>query len=431
MRTRMTALFALLVALLMAGVGYGVLRLERQRAQARVQEILLLAEKRAYHEIGDESKNSNSLAAAVKSEQGEISGGQVNIWVVQGSQVLWASQQIAPPSSSDDPHWPSRILSFGEQKVILAHQWTPEEEELRATSHELTILGLFVVAITTVFAWFVVGQTLSPISRLAQQAQNSKLQGLSVRLQTPSSDAEMRHLTGTLNELLIHIEREAQARARFYAAASHELRTPIQILLGEIEVARGRPRTLLEHEEVLAQLHTGTERLATLVQDLLQMNALEMRQNLAPCEQINLSFWIERALSQQTAALENRALIPEMHLVDAIIEAPPGHVEVLLRNLTENAAKYAIPTTKICIALNSSVHETTFEIYNACEVVPDTQFEEWFEPFFRPDTSRSSQTGGNGLGLAICRSICTANGWNITLKPREKGIVATVTFPKR
>lgn len=222
--------------------------------------------------------------------------------------------------------------------------------------------------------------------------------------------------------------RAGKARGRFYAAASHELRTPIQVLLGEIDVAKSRPRTVEQHETVLAQLQSHSERLAMLVQDLLQLNALEMRQSQPAREPINLRFWVERAFEQQGAALEARQLYLEPRIEDAWLEAPPTHVEILLRNLLENAVKYASPNTFLNVRLTRKPDEVIFTVWNACELPSGCEVEAWFEPFFRPDASRSSHTGGNGLGLSICRAICDANGWDITLRSESGGLCTQVKF---
>jgi signal transduction histidine kinase len=432
MRSRMTALFALLVALLMLGGGGEMQHLERERAEARVAEALQISLDRARDELKEKRGSRLPLVEVVRRDQGQLSAGGTALLVVDSSNhPLWQSSRDAPDWPEDDEEWRVRTLSSGGQTLVVARQWAPIEEELRERRRALWQLGALVVGVTGLLAWFVVGRTLSPLHKLAAQAENASIDSLQVRLQSPSSDAEMRHLTHTLNSLLGRLEKEAQGRGRFYAAASHELRTPLQMLLGEIDVARSRPRSVEEHEEVLLQVQGGTERLAVLVQDLLQLNALEMRQNQAPLEPINLAFWVERALAQQSESIEARGLTLETRLMDANLEAPSAHVEMLLRNLVENAVKYATPGTDLHVELLDSPDKARFEICNACKLPPGARADEWFEPFFRPDASRSSQTGGNGLGLAICRSICASNGWKITLCPGEQGVCAFVRFGKK
>ncbi len=428
----MTLLFALLVALLMIAGAGAVQRHERKSAEARVGDALQISLDRAHDELEERKGFHWPLVEVVQRDQGELSAGGTALLVVDAhNHVLWQSSRDAPDWPERDDEWRLRTLSSGSQTLIVAREWSPIEQELSERTRSLAGLGALVVGATALLAWFVVGWTLSPLDKLAAQAQNASIDSLQVRLQSPSSDAEMRHLTHTLNSLLEGLEREAQARGRFYAAASHELRTPIQVLLGEIDVARSRPRSIAQHEEVLAQVQSNTERLADLVRDLLQLNALEMRQSPAPCEPMNLAFWVERALEEQSAALQKRNLSSQTRIAESLIEAPPMHVEMLLRNLVENAVKYATPGSVIRVDLAPSKEDVRFEVCNCCELPEGARPDEWFEPFFRPDASRNSQTGGNGLGLTICRAICAANAWEIKLRPREGGVCALVCFDKK
>ena len=438
MRARMTVLFALFVALLMLVAGSAVQFHETRRAENRVNEILSLGHELARVEINRNNRSvhngRNSLLRTVRNDAGEIAAGGLTLMVTQDDQVLWQSRRRAPAWPNLDSDWRTRTLTDNGQTLVLASDWKPIRDDLKETELALWALGLIVVAATALAAWFVVGITLSPLDKLAAQAHQSSSEGagLDVRLRAPSSDAEMIYLTQTLNDLLAQLQREARARGRFYAAASHELRTPIQVLQGQIDVAQSRPRSIEAHEEVLEQLQTETQRLANLVADLLQLNALEMRQSVAPCESLNLAFWVERALSQQATAIGERGLklhiqLPETE-VDIEIEAPPLHLEMLLRNLLENAVKYAAPGGTLEIAIEKRAGQVQLCIWNACELPADAQIENWFEPFYRPDAARNSQTGGNGLGLSIVAALGRANNWRIELQQRDGGVEVSIVF---
>jgi K+-sensing histidine kinase KdpD len=70
-----------------------------------------------------------------------------------------------------------------------------------------------------------------------------------------------------------------------------------------------------------------------------------------------------------------------------------------------------------------------FEVHNACAATLEVRAEQVFEPFFRPDASRSSRTGGNGLGLAICKAVADANGWALEWVRGAEGVRVRVRFP--
>ena len=432
MRARVTALFALFIALLMGAGGAAVQHRESRRAEKRSHEILAVAVERAHDEIDSESPISRTLLQSVISDSNETAAGGLAMLVVQdqNNRVLWRSRSHVPDWPHVGANWRTAQVSLGGQTLVLARDWTPVAEDLRETSVALWQLGLFIVAATTLAAWLVVGKTLSPLDALAAQAQNASIEGLAVRLRAPSSDAEMLHLTRTLNILLERLEREAQARGRFYAAASHELRTPIQALLGEVEVTLTRPRSGPFYREALGQVHDETRRLKSLVQDLLQLNALEMRQMQTAREPLDLRQCAQNALMQGCEAIEARALHLETRLDEAEIEAPPAHVEILLRNLLENAVKYATPNSVLRLEMHAHQNGAQLRLWNACALPAGADLSDWFEPFYRPDEARNSQTGGNGLGLSIVAALARANGWKVELSQKTGGVEASVWFSR-
>ena len=428
MRARVTALFALFVALLMGAGGAAVQHRENSRAGRRSREILAVALERARVEIVDEGAGKRTLLQAVVADDNEIAAGGLAMIVVRGERVLWRSRAHSPNWPRVSRDWRYATISRGGQTLVLARDWAPIAEDLRETARALWMLGILIVGATTLAAWLLVGKTLSPLDELANQAQNASIESLAVRLRAPSSDAEMLHLTRTLNDLLGRLERESQGRGRFYAAASHELRTPIQSLLGEVEVTLARPRSGPFYREALGQIHDETKRLKTLVQDLLQLNALEMRQSQSARETLDLRDWTQRALAQQSVAIAARNLQVETDLKSAPIEAPPAHLEILLRNLLENAVKYATPASPLKLEVQSSAEGAQLRVWNAYPLPAEADLNGWFEPFFRPDEARNSQTGGNGLGLSIVAALARANNWKVELSAREAGVMAQVCF---
>lgn len=422
----MTASFALFIALLMLAGGAAVERREERRAQRRTREILDVALQRAQAEVDEDELHAlnESLLTIAKEDTNELAAGGLVLVVADARGVLWKSRNSGPDWPQVGDNWRYRTLSRQGQTLIVAREWKPVEDELYEMAASLWGLGTLIVVATTMAAWFLVGKTLSPLDELAAQAENASVTALHIRLQSPSSDAEMRHLTATLNGLLARLEKEAKAHGRFYAAASHELRTPIQALLGQIDVARSRPRAVAQHEEILAQLGAEVERLTSLVQDLLQLNALEMGQSRPESEQLDLKFWVERAMCQQTAGAEAKGLVLESHLESCEVAAPPNHIQMLLRNLMENAVKYAPAHGCVRINLHKTASGARFTVWNAANLPEESDLSLWFEPFFRPDESRNSQSGGNGLGLSVVAALATANGWQVTLDAIDGGVRA-------
>lgn len=347
--------------------------------------------------------------------------------------VIDRSDHIIERSSGVIPTWPLHgdawrftTVEAGNRRIVLALPWYQTERELRERTLLLLALSALVVTATAGGAWFLVGRTLSPIDQLARQAQTASTVVLSTRLQPPSPDAEIARLVETLNDLLARWGETARSRERFYAAAAHELRTPLQALGGHLEVALSRERSADDYKMALVESRTQTERLTSLVQDLLLLNQLEAHTARPSNADFDLADLCESELRPLRALAQQRGLEITLDLPPHCeIKAPWNHATMLLRNLLENAVKYATTGGEVCVSLQNQ----TLTVCNDCAENVDT--EKLFEPFFRPDISRTSSTGGNGLGLAICRSICEANAWQLTLQQHDKTLCATVCFGSR
>ncbi|RYG73426.1 HAMP domain-containing protein [bacterium] len=287
------------------------------------------------------------------------------------------------------------------------------------------VVGCLVVLLSSLGAWILVGRTLSPLHGLAQQVSVASTEDLKVQLQTPSSDVEMVRLVTTLNDLLARLSRTAQQQGRFYATASHELRTPLHSLNLLHEVALSRPREISEYTEALTQSHEKIQWMTRLVQDLLLLNQLDMETGQFESVLLDLADICEGELKHIRPQVEEKSIEVIAPLPDTCeLTAPWTHVNMLVHNLVENSAKYCHQGGRIEV----KVSPTRFDIWNECDADENFDMEKYFEPFYRPDAVRNSETGGNGLGLPICHAICQANHWEFTLAFEDGGFRAVVGF---
>lgn len=274
-----------------------------------------------------------------------------------------------------------------------------------------------------VVAWLMIGRTLSPIGALAKQAEDASVDHSGVRLTAPSEDVEMRELVATLNDFLSRMEQAAEEKAHFYGAASHELRTPLQALSGHLEVALSQPRTAEEYAVALREAHEQSQRLTSLVQSILLLHQLQGRDSVAK-ESVDLGAVVLLAKESMNALAEARRLSVEASFLEtSMIPTVPGHVEILVRNLMENALKYSSEGSTISLRVGSR----GLEVENPIEG-RDLDSDDLMKPFFRREASRSSAAGGNGLGLAICRAICVANGWTMKIDVSDSQLSVSVLF---
>jgi signal transduction histidine kinase len=431
-RMRMTFAFVLLTTTLMLLVSGGLLFYLHYAATRVTRKSLDLAAERVRNELA-ETKTGNGFNDFLAENGDSLKmEGLVLMMVDAQGHIVRKSQSAAPmwPHLPEDG-WRIRTLPDGPRTIVIGSYWRRKELELQREAGEIAGLSLCVVLASGFGAWWLVGRTLSPIFSLSQQARQAEAtDSLHLRLTVPSDDAEVVELVATLNALLTRIGETAEARGRFYAAASHELRTPLQALSGHLEVALSRERSRDEYKAATEEASRQTRRLTDLIQSLLLLNQLDRpAPDLLLRESVDLSEICQRLLTQLQPLIDRRELTVSSDLPPiGELVAFPQHAEMLVRNLIENALKYATPGGCVSVQLRSAGGGTSLEIFNTFPMQTRLDTKALFEPFYRPDEARASDTGGNGLGLAICRAIAAANGWKIALDQVETGVRVTVVF---
>ncbi len=432
MRARMTLAFVLLTTTLMLSVGGGLLFYLNYVAARETRKSLDLAAERVRTELAENKRGTGFDDFVAENGDSLKMEGLALLMVDAEGHTLRKSQNVAPiwPYRPGDG-WRIKTLPDGPRTVVIGSYWRKRELELQREAGKLVGLSLCVVLASGFGAWWLVGRTLSPIFSLSQQARAAaETDNLHRRLTVPSNDAEVVELVGTLNDLLTNIGKTAEAKGRFYAAASHELRTPLQALSGHLEVALSRERSRDEYKMVMEEASRQTQRLTDLIQGLLLLNQLDRPvHDLLLRESVDLSEICQRFLTQLQPLVQRRNLTLSSDLppVQEIL-AFPQHAEMLVRNLLENAFKYATSGGCVDVRLESVGSGTCLEIFNAFPLQTRLDTDALFEPFYRPDEARASDTGGNGLGLTICRAIANANDWQIRLDQTESGVHVRVNF---
>ena len=450
LRVRTCAAFTLLVACLLSGLSFILLARARTLDATRAQQTLAAARDRLVHEwqtrdimaseIAPQKQGPQLLQRARESaeaqEGAEDAQSLALLLVASDNRVTYRSPGHAPNWPLDDfDNWKIARVQRGATQAILALPRFRARLALQRQWESLRALSAVVLLCAALGAWILVGHSLSPINRLSRQARQVASGGaasLQTRLSAPSSDRELVELVETFNALLQALSEDAQSRGRFYAAASHELRTPLQGLAGHLDLALSRQRSAPEYRAALEEAQSQSRRLSSLVAELLRLNQLEMATSKPPAEALDVPDVLESVLRALRPTLEARALKVQTAWPDAeamIVAAPRTHLEMLLRNVLDNAAKYTPVGGAVRVSLMSEAKGVVLEVWNACAPQEGWQIEKWCEPFFRPDASRRSQTGGSGLGLAVVKALCDANGWTLTLHAASDGVCATVFFP--
>ena len=174
---------------------------------------------------------------------------------------------------------------------------------------------------------------------------------------------------------------------------------------------------------------TQTQRMGTLINELLVLSKLDEMGPDILLEQINVSELLHDGVEPfQEIAEEKNVTITEQIDSNIILYANRDALSKLISILTENATKYVTEGGKIVISLSATRRYATISIHNTATIAEGLDYERLFDRFYRPDGSRTSSTGGHGIGLSIAKKIASQMGGTIEAKPEKDGITFTATI---
>jgi signal transduction histidine kinase len=301
---------------------------------------------------------------------------------------------------------------------------------LRLVVADFTALPLAVI-VAAFGVWWTTGKALKPLQDIADAAERIHAKALRTRIPNPPAHDEIERLVSVLNNTFDRLERSFAQATRFSSEASHELKTPLTIMRGEIESALSNDSIDPQNEKLLESLLQQTHRLSAIVENLLLLSradagALNLRKRA-----IDFS-----GLCQELAAdAEILALRRNIDLSSTIenevqIQADEWYLRRLLLNLLDNAIKYNIHSGRVEIRLTKSGYLASFRIANTGPEISEEHQIRIFERFYRTEASRASDVVGSGLGLSICREIVLAHQGQIWMERTRPGwTVFAVNLP--
>ena len=283
-------------------------------------------------------------------------------------------------------------------------------------------------------AWGIAGNALRPVDRVIDEVE-AITDGRSLHRRLPFEERgdEMDRLALTLNAMISRLETSFAGLRRFTADASHELKTPLTVLRADVERAmqlrNGSPDQLVALEEALQE----TTRMADLVDALLTLaradeGRFEIHREPVALEPLVRDVHETAVILGEHAGLDVRLPVME----EATVMGDPVRLRQLLLNLITNAIKYTPRGGSLEIALSRRIDGVTVSVRDSGIGISAADLPYVFERFWRADRvrSRSSERGGFGLGLAICKWIAQAHGGTLSVTSRlGRGSTFTVMLP--
>jgi|SRR5579884_2006471 len=459
-RFRMTALYTLLLALLLLALSYSLSTLLERRLYADVDHQIHSTAEQVFDQVQGAypfTPRLDPLASAglyiqLLNPDGSVASSSSNL----GDVVLPA----APISSNDHgPVYQTGTVDGIEIRTVHLTIYNTQTDDIVGAInvgesllpltrtltllHELLIpIAIVGVVLAALGGWFLAGRALRPVDRITATAAaigagSDSAASLSTRLTVPDTGDEVARLAETFNAMLDRLETTFAAQQRFVADASHELRTPLTAIRGNVDVllrqARANLDGGLQGDDLAALEDVAREsaRMGRLIEGLLILARSDAgAAPPRPTEPVRLDLVAEHAV-RTASALTNGQQLSLRAPAPVLVPGDYDRLVQVMLILLENAIRHTPQDGRITVdVVQGAADQAQVTVSDTGEGIAPEHVPHIFERFYRADTARARVTGGTGLGLAIAQAIVRGHGGTIGVRSAlGVGSIFTVTLP--
>jgi two-component system heavy metal sensor histidine kinase CusS len=275
-------------------------------------------------------------------------------------------------------------------------------------------------------------QGIRPVEEMATTARHISSTNLRERILAEGYPFELALLASTFNQMLDRLEESFERISRFSADIAHDLRTPVNNIRGEAEVALARARTSSEYRDVIESCLEEAVRLSDLIGDLLFLARAENPLPYLRRERVDVGELLGgvKEYYEASAADGEVSLTTAVAGEPVIAELDRTLLQRAVGNLVSNALAHTPPGGAVVLGTNADPSTIRIEVSDTGVGIPAEALSKVFDRFFRVDSSRSKGSGGTGLGLAIVKSIAVLHGGNVEISSHPgQGTRVTLHMP--
>lgn len=334
----------------------------------------------------------------------------------------------------DEPHRPEGFAPY--LVLVAAAPLGPTQATLATLGEMLVALSASIWLAAAGLCRWLSRRALAPLASMVASARGLDAADPGWSLVLAGTGDELDDLGRAFNDLLARLHVAFERQRRFSGDASHQLRTPLTVLIGQLQVALRHERSGDEYRRALASALGRAEQLARIAEALLFLSRAETESAIPGIEPIELERWVVEHLNERAAP--DGASSPvrfEPSGEELGIRAHPALLGQLLDNLLDNAAKYgraagAGAGAGIVVATRRDGDSAVLSVSDRGPGIAPEDLPHLFEPFYRSAQARRQGTVGVGLGLAIVRRIATASGGSVGVRSAPgAGATFEVRFP--
>ena len=457
---RLSVMFAMTAIILLAGTGMFLYRFLEHELMRRDHEELIGKVDLYRHLLSAVDSEEQIVSAPNIFRDVIISHPHLNLALLDGrGNILLSTTDWKPPKellenpvevdaepsrasmsmpTQDQPY--HAVAAWGalgasrNNRVLIALTLNIDEAQTLLMRYRQTLLItlLFSVITAASLALIIARRGLRPLHAMAETASEISASHLQKRLGVTDAPAELKELAVAFNNMLARLHNSFARLSDFSSDLAHELRTPINNLMGQTQVALSRQRSAEEYCAVLESNLEEYERLARMIRDMLFLAQADNAQsdNAQHREQLDLKAELDKIAEFYQMAADERGVSILTNGTGAII-ADRILVQRAIGNLISNALQHSPPNSAIHATVSSTDETVELLVSNHGPGIPHEHMERVFDRFYRINNARSRASTGSGLGLAIVKSIMKLHGGRVSIESQANKLTTfTLHFRK-
>ena len=396
---------------------------------------MLIRYRDGWLEIDDDFLDEiNDVQSALYSSDGTMLYGK-NPIARQMEDEAFISSRIYKYKAGPGSNWyvyDRKLSGAGLKDLWIRGVVTLSSEEMQL--HDIIRTALFFVPVLLlagiIGSWMTARQALYPVHRIEKTVSEiTHGKDLDRRIEVGGIDRELYDLAIAFNSMFDRLEHSFETEQQFTSDASHELRTPMAVIMAQTELALEKPRTQDQYRQALEVIQRQGRQMNALIASMLDFTRLELRPENYPLTNLNYTDLLN-ALADDMSLIRYKNITLSAEIAEGVsIKGNDYLLERAIRNLIDNAYKYGNENGRVLVKLFlTSENMAECRVIDDGPGIPQEEIEHIFDRFYRGTWYKSGRVPGSGLGLSIVRKIADIHNGTIRAESSEKEGSSGSTF---
>ena len=318
-------------------------------------------------------------------------------------------------------------------QLLIGRPLAKEWDGLIGLAARLAVLSALCLAVAAILSFWLAKRLAAPIDELAEMAQRITVRDVDQRLTINNkSSVEVLQLRDSLNQLVERLRSAIERQTRFVADASHELRTPVTVILSQAEHTLHKDREVQMYKDSMHVCLQSARRMKRLIDDLLFLAKADSRKLCVVHEPVELALCAAQSIELLQPLARSHSIDVSHDLHPVRVHGDREQVLQIFINLITNAIRYNRPGGRVTVRTFARMGTAVVEVHDNGIGISSSDVSHIFERFYRADAARTHHAeAGTGLGLSLVHEIAAAHSGSISVRSElEAGTTFTVTLPE-